>query len=216
VAACVCGSSLSRDSVGVLGEGVKLSRCLRRVCCILLLLGASTASAQGSKDLIYGRDGFALGLGGFAGISPSGRSVSERDDVELSNGGGINFDFEYRFHQLASVDLLVETLERDVQSALDPDETFQNWTVSLNGRIYLSPGRFQPFLLAGFGFATGSQTTLIPGSDTIEAALRVGGGGDFYFTDHFVLGFSIEKPFFFGSLSDLDYLKIGAGLKYRF
>lgn len=193
-----------------------MSRWLRWACCALLLLGASTASAQGNKDLVYGRDGFAVGVYGMAAISPSGRPVAVRDDIQLSNSGGFGFNVEYRFHQLASVELLAETVERDVESELDPTEEFRMWSMSLNGRIYLAPGRLQPFLLAGFGFGTGSETRLIPGSGATSAQVRVGGGGDFYITDHFVLGFSIEKPFFFSSLSELDYLKIGAGLKYRF
>jgi opacity protein-like surface antigen len=186
------------------------------VCCALLLLSGSIASAQSSKDLVYGRSGIAVGFHGLAAISPSGNRLGLDPDLSLSNSGGFGFSVEYRFNKLFSVGLMAETVNREISNAIDPPEEFRLWTMSVDGRFHLAPGRMQPYMLFGVGFGSGEETNLIPRSGSTAAMIRVGGGAAFYFTEHFVLDFGIGAPILFGDLEQLGYLSITLGLRYRF
>lgn len=95
----------------------------------------------------------------------------------------------------------------------------ESLTGTVNVKVFLPLGRFQPFALAGVGVADIEQQD---GSDVsvwvseTEAVGRFGGGADFYVTENVVLHFSLEYVLPAASLNDFDYMSYGAGLQYRF
>jgi opacity protein-like surface antigen len=97
--------------------------------------------------------------------------------------------------------------------------------VTANGRGYvpLWEDRLQPFGLFGAGLVTVKTKAKdsfglgLRDSDRVtDAAIRVGGGVDFYATPNIVLTFETGYVQGFGKLNDFDYLSISTGLQYRY
>lgn len=116
----------------------------------------------------------------------------------------------------------------------------ESLVITSNMKGYLLTGRFQPFVLAGFGFmrmenktnditpaALPRPPTCSPAPDTpcfaaqasdrrVELALRFGGGLDFYINRNVVVSAEASYLMPTGKLDNLDYYSFGLGLQYRF
>jgi Outer membrane protein beta-barrel domain len=89
----------------------------------------------------------------------------------------------------------------------------QTNTFTGNAKVFVFTGPIQPYAILGFGLM---NAALKHGPDKTEAALRVGGGSNFFFTDHIGIYGEITylKPF--GSLSTLGSVPIAFGGIYQF
>jgi opacity protein-like surface antigen len=149
--------------------------------------------------------------------------------VDTDDSLGVNGGAGYRCHRYFSTEMELEWIEgfdTDLSQtgvgaigSLDPDPK----TITTNFKGYLPYGRFQPYALAGFGimFATISAND-VSGSGLITTeefrsfAVRLGGGVDFYATEHIVLNIGAEQVIPTGRGKDLDYISVGWGIQYRF
>ncbi|MCH2171681.1 porin family protein [Myxococcota bacterium] len=170
--------------------------------------------------------------------SPTLMSLKIQDRV---NG---MFRFGYRFHPRFALEITFEVVDEfdvDVEeeipfrnsSQTSPDEprrvNVQETTTGLklrplvataNAKAYLLTGRFQPYFLAGAGpmFASVENTRSGVTENKVVAALRAGGGLDFYITENVIMNTGISYVYPFGSLQDgLDYVSFELlGFQYRF
>jgi opacity protein-like surface antigen len=149
--------------------------------------------------------------------------VDATDDSLGVNGGG-----GYRCHRYLSTELEVEWVDgfqtdfsgTDITGSMDPE----SMTITTNFKGYLPFGRFQPYALAGGGIMfTTVSLKAVTGSGPIEVeekvrafAFRLGGGLDFYATEHIVLNIGAEQVIPVGADLDLDYISVGWGIQYRF
>jgi opacity protein-like surface antigen len=181
-------------------------------------------------------------------------SVSDVDDDTFGVMGRVG----YRCHPHVSSELQFEWLDDFngslAESSLDnTNDTLRNFNLSLetlvftaNMKGHLLTGRFQPFVLGGFGFMrmeTKSQditpnatarTDVCPADSgvppdpnppcwaaqeserQVNVALRIGGGIDFYLTESIVMSAEASYLMPTGKLDNMDFYSIGLGLQYRF
>jgi opacity protein-like surface antigen len=120
------------------------------------------------------------------------------------------------------------------------DLELESLVVTSNVKGHLLTGRYQPFVLAGFGFMRMENKTnditpaalprppsCPPGPDTpcfaaqasdrrVELAVRFGAGLDFYVNRNVVVSAEASYLMPTGKLDKLDYYSFGLGLQYRF
>ena len=170
--------------------------------------------------------------------SPTLMSLKVQDRV---NG---LFRFGYRFHPRFALEATFEVVdEYDVSvtenvpfrnsqqvSQTEPRrENVQETTTGLklrplvatvNAKAYLLTGRFQPYFLVGAGpmFAAVENTRSGVTENEIVAALRTGGGLDFYITENVIMNTGVSYVYPFGALQNgLDYVSFELlGFQYRF
>jgi opacity protein-like surface antigen len=164
----------------------------------------------------------------------------------------------YRCHPHVSAEMQFEWLDDFngslAESSLDnTNDTLRNFNLSIetlvftaNMKGHLLTGRFQPFVLGGFGFmrmetksrditpnAT-ARTDVCPADAgvppdpnppcwaaqaserQVNVALRLGGGIDVYLTENIVMSAEASYLMPTGKLDNMDYYSIGVGLQYRF
>ena len=152
-----------------------------------------------------------------------------------------NISFELQFEWLDDFDgTIVETQNSDPlavgapQTGVPPDSLrvldlkFESLVFTTNAKAYLLTGRYQPFLLAGVGFMRveaktqdktgGTIQKFAPHGRTLKTnlAFRLGGGVDFYLSEHVVASAEVSYLMPTSALDGLDYYSIGVGLQYRF
>ena len=176
---------------------------LRVVVLALVLLAAASARAQSA----FARDGVYLGLGGTLGI------YAEHAD-DLDEPVGLNARVGYRMHPHLAAEGEFEWLpEADVDGT---NATVQAWTTTANVKAFVLTDRIQPFLLIGMGFMVGEGSAGGSSSTEGEFAARFGTGVDLYVTHNFLATFDIHYVLPTDNLDELDYVRIGWGIGYRF
>jgi opacity protein-like surface antigen len=141
---------------------------------------------------------------------------------------------ELQFERLSNFDGgITETTVNTWPSAADDvprnfDFELESLVFTTNAKAYLLTGRYQPFLLAGVGFMRveaktqdktgGTIPKFAPHGRTLKTnlAFRLGGGVDFYLSEHVVASAEASYLMPTSALDGLDYYSIGVGLQYRF
>ncbi|MBW2418344.1 MAG: porin family protein [Deltaproteobacteria bacterium] len=192
-------------------------------------------SAQAQAD--YGRPGWYLGAGAswalfteLTGVIEDSLSVPlvSEIDANVSSPFGFNaragyrlmshFGTELQFEYLPYVSVKVSDLLINGDPKTQRSE-FDFWTLTANGKAYISDGRIQPFGLLGLGMGYTRVKGLVDALGThseVGFALRVGGGVDAYATENVAIGFDVTYVLPFGDINDFDYLSLILGVKYRF
>jgi opacity protein-like surface antigen len=182
----------------------------------LALLGSSPAAADP-----FNRPGAFVGLGmnyGVPGFQDTG-GVSFGDSLGFNVRGG------YRFNEFVAVEGIYEYMDdfgtgrQRVAGSTVTEDTKTN-AFSINGKLLLPLGRFQPYLSGGIGFLNADAELKLDGrhfnGSGTSFAGRFAGGVDVWATDHISL--YAESAYTMGTdtLSDLYYFNVGWGARYNF
>jgi hypothetical protein len=153
-----------------------------------------------------------LALSGFVGFDTSDRDVEPHFSGETEDGGGLLVRAGFRIFDPIAIEL-----QGDYFSGFSD---FDGWNATINIRIYPiefwreTPGRFQPYFLAGAGVMGGRPIEAL--SYQIEGAFRVGGGINYYFTDKLALDVGTDYVTGRSSFKETNYVKISLGMQYNF
>lgn len=188
-----------------------------------MLLAPRGASAQSDSDEdAYGMGEPAVYLG-VAGLA----AFDDRNDLWFPNWGsaevegGANVRAGVRMGPAAAIELQGDWVDLDAWDHND------NWTITLNFRVYPSlydyesidlqgylPDFLQPYLVAGAGVIGGTGDK---GENyQLNGAFRLGVGGDFYVADRVALSFGYEWITGTGHWSNRDTRNLVLGLQYNF
>ena len=173
--------------------------------------------------------------GPYVGIGPSGGLTNFGGDLSgFGNSYGFNARGGYRFNDYMAIEGLYEYMDDFGNS-----ETSRNRRVKASASIQTSNftmavklifptlgiSQLQPFVSGGIGFlnANGSGKLSVDGSErvdrtpsTTEFAGRVDGGVDYFLTRDVSTFFDVGYVIPTGELSNMNYLSLGAGIKYNF
>ena len=168
----------------------------------------------------FDRVGPYIGLSlikGMEDFDTQGSGVTASDsDASLGIKGGL------RVQPNIAVELALESLNgfEVTPPGGQIDVDFVN--VVVQGKVFLLPGRVQPFVFAGFGYVSAeldASTPFVPGgfSDDESGALyRVGAGADVYVTPGVAVFGEASYNLLGGDLKDLDHFDLALGLLFRF
>jgi len=180
------------------------------------------------------RSGIYFGAGGFYALEDfeGGRGF-------LDDAPGFNLRLGYRIHPRIAVEAMVDRInsfDSRVRFGLNTLNGFgrssskaeiDTWTGTLNGKIFLFTGRFQPYTLLGIGVLHAQSTQKFNSpllgisssfkSNRIGLAFRYGAGIDTYFTENWVG--NLEASYVHSITNEIDgvnYFALGGGIQYRF
>jgi opacity protein-like surface antigen len=189
----------------------------------------------------FSRSGPYLGLGGTFGTDLFENDVENvvEDvtgtpvDLDIDNSWGLNTVLGYRMLPFLATELQYEYIDSFQIAVSSPASSKLDLTghvATLNLKLVLPTWRIQPYLLLGIGAAyynaNGSvlNTNLFSNDEWVLAG-RVGGGIDFYLTEHLVLNAGattvltadeVSSNFSAEDVGGLNYVAVQAGLQYRF
>jgi len=177
---------------------------------------------------VWGNKGFYGIVAGTYAAEDLGEIKDSVDDqlnantnVNFRNSLGFNVRAGYRWHPHLAAELEYEWLngfDLDGTSLADVDyHTISSITV--NGKAYVSTGRFEPFLLFGLGYykvgekhEQGVRTAL---DDVGDFGMKAGAGIQFYIIDHLALDMDLAYNFGESNLAELRFLSFSWGFMYR-
>jgi opacity protein-like surface antigen len=169
------------------------------------LLGAAPVAAEEEpEELAYSRPGGYVGLGGgyavenFSGHGP------------YDDSGSILFRAGYRGLPNVAVDFLGEVL---TEFESDRYRDVDGYAVTVNLRLLLPLGRFEPYGSVGFGVLSINPDDAHREDDF---AFRSAVGLDLYLTPRWALFGEAAYMLPTGDVKDFDYATYGAGFLFRF
>jgi len=181
----------------------------------MTVVWASTALAEEPAAPNYARSGYYLGLAGTAAFenfhNTGGNSV---DDTV-----GLNARAGYRINETLATELEFEWAQ-DFQFDGSGGTSADIYSLTLNGKYYFLPGRIQPLVVGGVGYAHADVSGGGVDASPDDLTFRFGGGVDFYATEHIVL--QLEATYFIPpkawsmTMHDLQYTSLSWGAAYRF
>jgi opacity protein-like surface antigen len=170
----------------------------------------------------FAREGLYMGIGAQYALEnfdtdPAIEDPDNATDINGDDGGGLEWRVGYRMHRFFAAELLFQYYWgfeiKDKNAVLDTvDDKFDGWTMTANGKVYPVGGRIQPYLVAGIGALVFNEKQ---GDDSAFVA-RMGGGVDFYITDHFVIDVEMAYLFPAGSISEFQFATFSTGIQYRY
>lgn len=181
-------------------------------------------SSAGAASQVQQRGAY-LGLGVVGGLEHFSRDLSAFGD-----SAGFNARLGYRYNDYLAAEGLYEYMDdfglsQTLASSTRARAALTMHNFSLLGKVNLPTlGNIQPFVSPGIGFlnadnrvtfSRGRREFRTRGGDTAFAG-RVNGGLDFLLTPQ--LGMVLEAGYVMptGSLSDLNYISFGLGMRYHF
>jgi hypothetical protein len=212
VAASPSAASESSEAIAFsLGTSALMS-----LACWSLNTAGAEAEEQPAPDA-YDRRGWYAGVGGTWGIGTFDDEHMDGDDVSW----GANARAGYRCNGRLSNEIEVEWLDGFDRSITHSPlhASFESLFISDNVKGYLLTGRYQPFLMAGFGFLKMDAVTKngdAPYADRRMAALRLGLGADIYVTKQLVASLDLSHILPVTGNTEFKYYTVGLGLQYRF
>lgn len=147
------------------------------------------------------------------------------DDGGASNNDTLGADFRigYRAHPRAAAELQFEWTDRFNESVggVTTRQFHDNWTLTLNGRLFALTGRWQPYALVGFGaYHMNEKITAGPAigdrSHDNDGVGRFGAGVDLYGDENMAINLEAVYVKGFGGLIEHDYAAFSWGLMFRF
>jgi len=204
-------------------------RTLSTLCVALLMSGPALAD-------VYSKPGVYAFLGGLTALE----SFPEVAGASYGNSYGFDARVGLRLN-----DYLAFEVEGNFLSGFDVDVPTQGGTakfnleggnVTANAKVVLPLGRFQPYALVGiggmwadlrtrditgvtctpgfFGWWCAGTTTRIDNGGSFVA--KFGGGSDFWLTEDFALTLDAVYMMPTGELEDLNSIKLGWGVKFKY
>ena len=191
-----------------------MSRVIRRTMLVLVLFLQPAAAWSQRED--FGRPGTYFGVNFVYAVEDFDNSGR----VDVDDAPGFNLLLGQRLNANFTVDVqweYIDDFEFDLDNS-DLDGEIEIHMLSLNGRLYLTTTRVQPFVKAGFGFMHADARAGIFGDvgDDDAFAVRGGGGLDFYLTENVVISAGAEYVVPTSDLEDFRYVSVQGGLQYRF
>ena len=185
------------------------SRSRLLVLCVLALSFPGAAAAQLVADGLYAGGSFGIQFENFSG--------SGSFDFDEALGGSARLGS--RLHPLVSVEVQYEYTGEFEDEALGATVEIEQHVITANGRLFPIPGRFEPFLMAGMGYARAELDArgTLRADDTGDGfVIRVGTGVQIGLLES--LSLAIEGGFVLpsGDLSDLSYFTVSGGLNVHF
>lgn len=203
---------------------LRLDSGCRTLAAFALVLLAGPAFAQAEEAWSdgyypYSREGVYVGFGGLYALENFDRDTAVhgtgfKQDVDGRDTGGPQLRFGYRYNARIAGEVLFQYYADFNLSTGDDtlDDDFSGWSLTLNGKLYGLLGRIQPYALFGMGGLVFDHKR---GDDSAFVA-RLGGGVDFYLTDHVVFDVEASYAMPAGSLDDLQFATFGVGIQYRY
>jgi opacity protein-like surface antigen len=204
---------------------------LRLLSLAILSLIAGAAGAESAQPE-YDRVGWYLGLAGFYAISDFDLTTSDLDvvppqpantDPKFGNSGGVDFRAGYRaFSRWAfEFDYQWQAGYDSKRSSIDPLLEIDTHLLSLNAKLFVLTGRWQPYALLGASLLI-FNTEIVdddfkkPWDISVGFAPRFGAGVDFWITESWAV--MVEGTYIVpvGALDDANMGSVGAGFQYRF
>ena len=165
----------------------------------------------------YAKQGLSLGVGGNlvfdnfdTGINGLGFDESAGFNAKLGYRVNDHFEGEIDYIYIDGFDGTISGIK-----ALELD----GYALTVNGKLYPSTGRAQPYGLVGIGLADLEiRDTIGLGLATSDSDLifRLGGGLDFYAAENTI--FFVEASYYLtqGDIEDTDFIPVTVGAKYKF
>jgi opacity protein-like surface antigen len=179
---------------------------------ICLALWAATAGA----DDEFNRPGPYVGLGGSYLVEGFQDRTASRD---FGNSLGFNARGGYRINDFFATEAIYEYGD-DFGSDRRLGGSIQTNVFTVNGKLLLPLGRFQPYLMGGVGFlnanADGPIRNIGADASGTSFAGRFGGGVDLWATEHVSLFLDTSYTIPVDEVSDLQYFSFGWGARYNF
>lgn len=176
---------------------------------------AAPAAVVAEPEVDYAAPGAYIGAGGLYAVE----LFDDMENYNVSNSSGFQVNAGYR----VMPNLAVEArYERYTEFDLDPNGHMNGWSLTANAKAFVLTGRFQPYALVGLGYLSMDKDRMTAGSnyesDDGAFAMRFGGGMDAYITENISMGPEIAYvlPISSDDIDDLDFLTVGAGLRYTF
>jgi opacity protein-like surface antigen len=204
---------------------------LRLLSLAILSLIAGAAAAEPAQPE-YDRVGWYLGLAGFYAISDFDLTTSDLDvvppqpantDPNFGDSGGVDFRAGYRaFSRWAfEFDYQWQAGYDSKKSFIDPLLEIDTHLLSLNTKLFVLTGRWQPYALLGASLLI-FNTEIVdddfkkPWDISVGFAPRFGAGVDFWITESWAV--MVEGTYIVpvGALDDANMGSVGAGFQYRF
>jgi opacity protein-like surface antigen len=192
---------------------------------ISLLLGASHAHATSEEG--YARKGFHVSLLAEFAIptweDELRREIAVLDPTipaaDLKFSGGFDLRGGYRLNSRVAAEMGFEWV---APYAVEIDKTrattLSSWMFYVDAKIYILTEQIQPYLLLGMGayHLDFIVPTVLGLRDATSFSPRLGGGVDYYFTDH--VGFTSEVNYVIGThkINERNRVAVEFGLFYRF
>ncbi len=175
---------------------------------VLIVLTSPAWGQDGDATEDFARSGpygIVLGVGAIETFDNTG-------PFDFSNGGGFNVRAGWRLWPYLAAEMQFEYVTGFSDLGLDIDV----WNVTWNAKAFLLTGRWQPYALFGMGVAEANLDGPGGSIDENDFAIRVGGGLDFYVTEHVAL--TVESAWIkpTDDIKDVNYVTIGGGIQYRF
>ena len=186
---------------------------LSRSCAIasaVLLLGLpGAAQAQFVEDGAYLGGTFNAGFENF----------SNTGTFDFDEGLGAGVRLGSRVHPLVAIEAQYEWTGVFEAEEAGAEVELDLHVVTANGKLFLFPGRFEPFVLAGVGYGRAdleARGTLQGSADADGFLMRVGAGAQLGL--HEALSLAVEGGFVLpaGDLEDVSYFTLSAGLNLHF
>ena len=188
-----------------------------RVLASLAGLGLALTCASAHAEDEFNRPGPYVGLGGSYMVSGFQDQTAAGD---FGNTLGFNARGGYRFNDYLAAEGIYEYGDDFGAHRIFPGAGIQTNAFTVNGKLLLPLGRFQPYLSGGVGFLNAnadraiSRTSL--DADGTSFAGRFGGGVDLWATEHVSLYLDAAYTIPVDEVSDLYHFSFGWGGKYSF
>ena len=180
----------------------------------LLLMAPSWSLAAEEEEKSETSSGGTPRFYGTAGALASITAYDLPSTTGQQNSWGVDARFGYRVFNPLAVEVQYQWAARaEITSGGQQQNVIETSTGTLNAKVLPFTGPFQPYFLLGFG---GIYAELEHGDDSVQTALRVGGGVNLFFTDHVGIYGEVTylKPF--GALEELGTVPIAFGGIYQF
>ena len=157
------------------------------------------------------REGVFVGLGGvYAFEHPSG---------SFDDSAGVDFRIGYRFRPRWAAEFEMNWLE-GFDSTRGPEIELDTYLFTLNVKAYAATRRVQPYVLLGMGLLHVNTEEFQSGPNLKSTengfAARLGGGVDFYASDHFVVNVEATYVPATGDVDGVNFGTLGLGFQHRF
>ena len=178
---------------------------------LLLTVPSWSPAAEGEGEGGGGPSRFYVAAGGLASLT----NYDLPTDTGQQSSWGVDARVGYRVFSILAVEGQYQWAARaEITTGTGQQQNVvETHTGTVNAKVLPFEGPFQPYLLLGFG---GIHAALRHGDDTLETALRVGGGVNFFFTDNVGIYGEVTylKPW--GSIDGLSTVPIAFGGIFQF
>jgi len=180
---------------------------------VAIALGSSAVRAEDE----FNRPGPYAGIGGsymVSGFQDGAASGDFGDTLGFNARGG------YRIDDYWAIEGIYEYGDDFGARQVAPGAGIQTNAFTVNGKLLVPLGRFQPYLMGGVGFVNANADRALRQTgwdvDGTSFAGRFGGGVDLYATENVAIYLDAAYTIPIDEVSDLNHFSFGWGAKYAF